>query len=63
MIEKPYLIDNEPASANDIFELAKVYGYDPDIKFTSQAAHVLRQNNHTVENNPDWKEKQNSKSI
>ena len=56
MNEKKYLIDGKPASANDIFELAKVYGYNDIIKFTSEAAQILRQNNHVVENNPDYKE-------
>jgi len=51
MNKKKYLIDEEPASANDIINLAKKldpnYGAD-GIYMTSAAAMVLRNNGHTV---------------
>lgn len=50
---KQYLIDDMPASAEDIIDLAKKLGYEgmEGFYFTSQAAQVLRANGHTVEKN------------
>ena len=57
MNEKQYMIDDEPASANDIIRKAKEldtdYGSD-GICQTSVAAGVLRRNGHTVGHNPDY---------
>ena len=51
MNEKKYLIDNEPASANDIIAAAKdidgSFGSD-GIYTTSKAAAILRANGHRV---------------
>jgi len=51
MDEKKYLIDNEPASARDIIELAKEYNEDfrdSFIKQTSIAAEILRDAGHKI---------------
>jgi hypothetical protein len=57
MNEKQYMIDDEPASANDIIRAAKEldadYGADGFCQ-TSVAAGVLRRNGHTVGNNPNY---------
>jgi len=57
MNEKQYLIDGEPASANDIIRAAKEldsdYGAD-GICQTSVAAGILRRNGHTMGNNPAY---------
>lgn len=48
MDEKKYHIDNEPVSARDVLEKAKEYGYESEIRQTSVAARILRENGHTV---------------
>ena len=57
MNEKQYMIDDKPASANDIIRTAKEldadYGADGFCQ-TSVAAGVLRRHGHTVGNNPDY---------
>ena len=50
-MNKPYLIDNEPAEGGDIIKLAKEYGYEDDIYYTSTAANILRENGHVVSEN------------
>lgn len=58
MNEEPYLINGTPSSANDILNLAKEYGYDDVIKFTSVAAKILRERGFAIENNPGYKNKE-----
>lgn len=57
MNEKQYMIDDEPASANDIIRTAKEldpdYGSDGFCQ-TSVAAEILRRNGLTVWDNPDY---------
>jgi len=50
----PYMLDGEPASAQDIIEAAKAEGYENHggLYFTSVAAKVLRRTGHEVELNP-----------
>jgi hypothetical protein len=57
MNEKKYMIDDEPASANDIIRKAKEldtdYGSDGFCQ-TSVAADVLQRNGFSVWHNPDY---------
>lgn len=51
MDEKKYKIDGEPASAQDIIEMARVLDNEFDqchFYQTSVAAQILRNHNHTV---------------
>ena len=61
---KQYLIDDEPASANDIIRMARKYGYQgmEGFFFTSQAAQVLRDNGHTVSENNNFRQQPSGKS-
>ncbi len=54
MNEQAYLLDGQPVGFVQLIEAAKPYGLAEDsfIFRTSEAAHVLRDNGHTVENNP-----------
>lgn len=54
--DKPYLINKEEASGDDIIELAQAHGYKGynGIYQTSIAAGVLRKAGYTIENNPDY---------
>jgi len=57
MNEKRYMIDNEPASAQDIIRKAKEldddYGSD-GIYQTSFAARILRLNGYEIKDNPNY---------
>ena len=53
-----YLINGEPASADDLINEAKELSEDFRASFfrsTSQAAFILRDNGFTVSDNPDFK--------
>lgn len=63
MNEKKYMIDSEPASANDLINAAKDldcdYGRDGFFT-TSGATKVLRDNGHTVGYNHEYKNSANT---
>lgn len=55
--EKQYLMNGEPASANDLIEEASACceKFNRDwLKSTSRAASILRKNGYTVSYNPDY---------
>lgn len=56
---KPYLVDDNPASARELIQLARDvsprYYHSVDrIYFTSQAAGILRDEGFTVSENPEY---------
>lgn len=51
-----YLIDGEPVHWQEIIRKAEEYGYSGEIKQTSIAAKILRENGHVVEDNPDYQD-------
>ena len=57
MKEKKYMIDDEPASAEDIIKMARKYDSEYDesgFYQTSVGAGILRKQGHTVSENPHY---------
>lgn len=51
-MKKEYKLDGEPIGWKELIKYAvDNYGYDEDLKFTSEAARILRYHGHIVEEN------------